>query len=267
MSIPRILHYPGSKWSLAEWIISHMPDHTTYLEPFFGSGAVFFNKKQSALETINDIDGNVVNLFRMVRDRADELSRATYFTPYSREEYLSCQKQCDDELEKARRFLVSCWQSIRVKTGSISGWKCRGTPDDSYRIKQWNDLPDKFALVAERLKDVQIENRPAVEVIKRYKRQDVLIYADPTYMADTRNGSIYKNEMTDEDHEELLSVLVDHPGPVLLSGYDNPLYKSLLIEWQREEKLQVIESGQHRTEVLWVNPAAAEKQAQQVMKF
>ena len=87
LSAPRILHYPGSKWSLAPWIISHMPPHQTYLEPYFGSGAVFFSKEPSPLETINDLDGDVVNLFRVIRDRPDELARLVYWTPYSRQEY------------------------------------------------------------------------------------------------------------------------------------------------------------------------------------
>jgi DNA adenine methylase len=258
MSVPRILHYPGSKWSMAEWIIRHMPPHTTYLEPFFGSGAVLFNKAPVLLETINDLDGDVVNLFRVIRDQPEELARLVHWTPYAREEYLSCQSGVEDGLEQARRFLVRCWQSIRVKTGSISGWKCRGTPDDAYRVKQWNALPSKLTSVAERLKEVQIECRPAVEVIKRYRRPDVLIYADPPYLSETRNGAIYANEMTDKEHAELLAVLSKHPGPVLLSGYASRLYDEVLAGWHREEMHQVIETGQNRTEVLWINPVSAE---------
>lgn len=265
MSVPRILHYPGSKWSMAEWIISHMPVHTTYLEPYFGSGAVLFNKQRSPLETVNDLDGKVVNLFKVIRDRPDELARAVHWTPYSREEYLSCQIKGTNDLEQARRFLVRCWQSIRVKTGSISGWKCRGTPDDSYRIKQWNNLPDKLFPVAERLKDVQIECRPALEIIKRYNRPDVLIYADPPYLSETRNGDIYEHEMTEQDHAELLQALLTHQGPVILSGYASQLYDDALEDWYREEIQQVIETGQARTEVLWINPMAAGQVGQQVM--
>lgn len=258
MNIPRILHYPGSKWSLAEWILSHMPPHTTYLEPYFGSGAVLFNKAPSQLETINDIHGDVVNLFKVVRDNPQELARVVSLTPYSRQEYLESHNLTSHDVERARRFLVRCWQSIRVKTGSISGWKCRGTADDSYRIKQWNDLPNKFLQVAERLKQVQVENRPAIDVIKRYNRPDVLIYADPPYLESTRNGAIYDNEMTEEEHKELLQCLKLHVGPVLLSAYKNDLYSDLLNNWDYETRQQVIENGTHRTEVLWINPAAAE---------
>ncbi|CAM3708027.1 DNA adenine methylase [Cohnella lubricantis] len=270
MNAPRILHYPGSKWSLAEWIISHMPPHTTYLEPFFGSGAVFFNKAPSALETINDIDGDVVNLFKVIRDRPGELARGIKWTPWARGEFYTCSRPRgggEAELERARMFLVRCWQSIRVKTGSISGWKCRATADDAYRVKQWNELPEKIAEVAERLKQVQIENRPALEVIARYKRQDVLIYADPPYLLGARNGAIYQNEMDETDHAQLLEALDGHPGPVFLSGYDSRLYNDRLKHWRREERQQVIETGQSRTEVLWINPVAEEHAGKQLTLF
>lgn len=267
MTIPRILHYPGSKWSMAEWIISYMPEHTTYLEPFFGSGAVLFNKQPAALETVNDINGDVVNLFRVVRDNPEDLAEAVRMTPYARDEYIASHQDATTDIEKARRFLVRCWQSIRVKTGSISGWKCRGTTDDAYRVKQWNELPDKLHLVTERLKQVQIENRPALQVIGRYQREDVLIYADPPYMLATRNGALYEDEMTDDDHIKLLNALIDHPGPVLLSGYENSLYNDILDGWTRHERQQVIETGQHRKEVLWINPVAAGKAGQLAMNL
>lgn len=268
MRAPRVLHYPGSKWSLADWIINHMPPHNVYLEPYFGSGAVLFNKAPAVLETVNDIDGEVINLFRIIREMPEELAWMVSATPYSRDEYLSCQTGGDSELERARRFLVRCWQSIRVKTGSISGWKCRGTPDDSYRVKQWNSLPEKLNIVAERLKEVQIENRPALQVIERYNRPDVLIYADPPYILEARSGgAIYHNEMTPADHVDLLHALKRHKGPAFLSGYDNPLYREHLKDWKREERQQVIETGQSRTEVLWINPVAAGQVGQMAMIF
>lgn len=259
---PRILHYPGSKWSMAEWIISHMPPHTTYLEPYFGSGAVLFNKAPVALETVNDISGEVVNLFRIIRERPDDLARVVQWTPYARDEYKAAHDRCEEDLERARRFLVRCWQSIRVKTSSISGWRCRATTNDAYRVKQWNDLPDSIVAVAERLKAVQIENRPALQVIGRYNLPDVLIYADPPYLLGERNGTIYQNEMSEADHAELLDALQAHTGPVILSGYDCQLYSSRLSEWRREDRQQIIETGKSRMEVIWINPVAASQVGQ-----
>jgi Site-specific DNA methylase len=263
MNAPRILHYPGSKWSMAEWIISHMPPHQTYLEPFFGSGAVFFNKPPSPLETINDIDGDVVNLFRVIRDRPDELARLVYWTPYSREEYYnSYQLGGVDELERARRFLVRCWMARSGVTANKTGWRNRIVSDRKDGTQKWFDLPEIIIKTAERLKFAQIEQQPALELIRRYKREDVLIYADPPYPLETRSGRMYKNEMTDADHAELLDVLDAHPGPVLLSGYANELYDTRLRHWNREERRVLAEAGQIRTEVLWINPVAAEHQAQ-----
>jgi len=260
MSAPRILHYPGSKWSLAPWIVSHFVPHSTYLEPFFGSGAVLFNKPPSSLETVNDLDGDVVNLFRVIRDRPDELARLVYWTPYSRQEYYnSYQREGLDELERARRFLVRCWMARGAKTSDRTGWKNNIQTEGTIGAKYWVDIPERILVVAERLRGVQIENQPAPELIRRYKRADVLIYADPPYPLDTRSGRMYRNEMTDADHAELLDVLDAHPGPVLLSGYVNELYDTRLRHWHREERQALAEAGRIRTEVLWINPIAAEQ--------
>lgn len=240
MNAPRILHYPGSKWSMAEWIISHMPEHETYLEPYFGSGAVLFNKQRSSLETINDINGDVVNLFRMIRDHPEELSRLISWTPYSRAEYYDAynREDCDD-LERARRFLVRCWMARGAKTSDRTGWRhhidvksCPNKPCP----RQWLDMPDKILATTERLQGVQIESQPALKLIERYRRPDVLIYADPPYLLETRSGRMYQNEMNDDDHYELLEALEIHPGPVLLSGYDHPMYNDRLKHWKRETR-------------------------------
>ncbi|MBC1376812.1 DNA adenine methylase, partial [Listeria sp. FSL L7-1699] len=119
----RILNYPGSKWNIASWIIENMPDHEVYLEPYFGSGAVFFNKHASKIETINDIDSRVVNLFQVIRDRTEELCQAVEFTPLSREEQQKSFFDDGDDVERARRFLVRCWQSIGAKTSDRTGWR------------------------------------------------------------------------------------------------------------------------------------------------
>ncbi len=131
--------------------------------------------------------------------------------------------------------------------------------------RQWRDnLPPRIAVAAARLKGAQIECRPAVEVVRGFRRQEVLVYADPPYVSSTmerRNGrKVYQYEMMDEEHEELLAVLAEHPGPVLLSGYDHPIYRRMEGEhdWVRVSKRALAEKGQYRTEVLWINTVAAE---------
>ena len=112
-----ILKYPGGKWRIAQWIISHFPPHKVYCEPFFGSGAVFFTKSPCRIETINDIDGDVVNLFRVCRDSPEELARVLELTPWSREEFLSCREKSADPVEQARRTVV---RSVLCDVRSLS---------------------------------------------------------------------------------------------------------------------------------------------------
>ncbi|MDY0396810.1 DNA adenine methylase [Virgibacillus halophilus] len=260
MKIPRILHYPGSKWSMAKWIINHMPEHKTYLEPFFGSGAVFFNKGKSPIETINDLDSNVVNLFKVIRDWPEELARQIKFTPLSREEYYDSYRGPDpkeNDLEQSRRFLVRCWQAIGAKTSDRTGWRSLIASNGPDTAKDWDRLPTKILQVAERLKQAQIENQPAGKLIERYKRSDVLIYADPPYILETRTKRHYKHEMSMDDHIGLLKQLDEHPGPVLLSGYDHELYNEILMGWHKEYLTVLAEAGAKRQEVLWINPVAA----------
>jgi DNA adenine methylase len=255
-----VLKYPGSKWSTAQWIISNFPagyEKMTYLEPFFGSGAVFFNKNRSAIETINDLDGNVVNLFKVIRENPEELARLIEFTPWSREEYQNSYAMTGDSLEDARRFLVRCWQAIGTKTSDISGWSNNIKPGDS-GISRCERLSDSIIYTSERLKSqklklVQIENMPARELIPRYKRPYVFIYCDPPYVLSTRSGRIYACEMTDQDHVELLELLLQHPGPVMISGYMNDIYKDMLQGWTVVTNKSQCEMGKSATEVIWMN--------------
>lgn len=265
MKIPRILHYPGSKWSMAEWIINHMPEHETYLEPFFGSGAVFFNKQPSTVETINDLDEQVVNLFKVIRDHPDQLARLIEFTPLSRQEYYESYEGSDDPIEDARRFLTRCWQAIGAKTSDRTGWRSIISSNGPKTAQEWGKLPKKIHMVAKRLKEAQIEHQPAVQLLERYKRKDVLIYADPPYIIETRTKRHYKYEMTIEDHIELLEKLNQHPGPVLLSGYAHSVYDDRLQDWHRETMEVSAEAGAKRQEVLWVNPMAASGYFQQTI--
>lgn len=119
--------------------------------------------------------------------------------------------------------------------------------------KAWAELPETMRLATERLKGVQIENLPAIELIKRYDTADVFMYLDPPYLHGTRKNYLYRYEMTDAEHEVLLGILIEHPGKVLLSGYDNELYNERLSGWRKVQKNTIAEGGRKRTETLWMN--------------
>lgn len=256
-----ILKYPGAKWRLADWVISFMPSHESYVEPYFGSGGVFFNKAPSRIETVNDLDGEVVNFFRVCRDKLDELARELTLTPWSRLEFKNASPDpAITDVECARRFAVRCWMAFGATTGSTSwrnstGNKKDGGPDSP---KLWSGLPDVVYQVAIRLKDAQIENRPALDIIRRFDGPNVLIYADPPYVRGTRTAhrNQYHHEMTDNDHVELLEALHKHSGMVLLSGYDCELYRDMLPDWQMVTTRTTAERGTIRTECLWINHSA-----------
>lgn len=256
-----VLKYPGSKWSTAEWIISNFPrnyEKMTYLEPYFGSGGVFFQKERSVIETINDLDGNVVNLFRVIREHPEELARLIEFTPWSRHEYRMSYEPTGNSLEDARRFLVRMWQAIGAKSSDSTGWR-NNIQANNGNLNQFSlRLPKYITAAAERLKHtsgclVQIENQPAIRLIERHRRENVLIYADPPYVLSTRHGRIYKHEMSDADHVELLETLMLHPGPVIISGYENDLYSRMLPGWRTDKRIARCEAGQKREEVIWMN--------------
>ena len=251
-----IMKYPGSKWSIAEWIISYFPPHHSYLEPFFGSGAVLFNKPRSNIETVNDLDGNVVNLFEWIKKDPERLAHEIYYTPYARQVYDEAFVIIpEDSLERAVNFYIRLNMGHGFRTnGEKVGWKndVQGR-ERSYASQDWCNLPNKILQAAERLRGVQIENRPAVEVIQRFNFPNVLIYLDPPYVLGTRHGKQYRCEMNDEEHEQLLEVIKKHKGPVLISGYNSELYNAELKDWYRKETTCYAQTSSKRREVLWMN--------------
>lgn len=251
-----VVKYPGSKWGLARWIISFFPPHHSYLEPYFGSGAVLFRKPRSNIETVNDLDGDVVNLFEWIKKDPERLAHEIYWTPYARQIYEDAFASVpEDSLQKAVNFYVCLNMGHGFRTnGERTGWKndVQGR-ERAYAAVDWAHLPEEIMQAAERLRGVQVECRPAVEVIKRFASPKVLIYADPPYMLGTRHGKQYRHEMSDDDHEELLDALLAHPGPVLLSGYDSGLYNDELQRWHKEGRKSRTQAGIEKEEILWMN--------------
>ncbi len=139
-------------------------------------------------------------------------------------------------------------------SGEKVGWKndIQGR-ERSYASQDWCHLPDKIIQAAERLRGVQIENRPAVELIKRFNYPKVLIYCDPPYMLETRNGKQYRCEMDIKDHEELLKALLQHKGAALISGYETDLYNDMLSGWTKAWNTSYSQVHLKKQEVLWMN--------------
>lgn len=248
-----ILKYPGAKNRIANWICSYIPDHEVYLEPYAGSLAVLFHKKPCHIETVNDLHEEVVNYFRILRDHSEELKRLIELTPYSRSEYERAYEKTDNDIERARRFCVRCWMgfgcSNRYKNGFKTGQQA-GSPNPA---KAWANLPEVMTAAAERLKNVQIENLPALELINRYDTEDVFIYLDPTYLHSTRKNYLYQYEMEDSDHEDLMKIITKHPGQILISGYENEMYNDYLSGRKKCYKKTTAENGLAREEILWMN--------------
>jgi DNA adenine methylase len=234
--------------------------HVHYAEPYFGSGGVFFNKQSSAHEVINDLDGRVMQLCRVVRTRGLELARAIKLTPYARAEYYESYSATGDELEDARRFMVRCWMAHGFKPYCRTGWRHNGSKSLQPITTLWNDLPARIEAVIDRLKNAEIESVPALAIVERYKTADTLLYLDPPYVLSTRrHKNLYAHEMTDADHMTLLDAIDEHPGPVVLSGYHSQLYDERLAHWHTREKTVSAEKGQSRTEVLWLNQTCIDR--------
>lgn len=274
----------GGKFSHLSWLLPLLPKCHHYCEPFAGSGAVLLNRAPSPVESYNDLDGDVCNFFRVLREEKEKLVEAIGLTPFSREEFaIACEFDGDEKpLERARRFYVRARQ---VRTGlaqraSVGRWancKLTSRAGMSGVISRWLGGVEKLPEVAERLLRVQIENRPAIDVIRLYDSEDTLFYCDPPYIHETRGDSkAYGNEMSDSDHAELAEVLNAVSGMVAFSNYDCDLMGELYPK-KKWYKTVIAAKTNHstkgkRSEVLWTNydPAeliAAQADGQPVLEF
>ena len=253
----QVLKYPGSKWNIAGQLAELIPPHHSYVEPYFGSGALLFTKPPSDIETINDLDSDVTNLFRCIQQDSERLARLVMTTPFSREEY---DRQFDGEscasmYQKAAGFLVRMWQAHGSRNnGYKAGWKYDAVGREKmYALWNWYRLPEWIVEIAERLRKVQIENRPALEVIGRFDYPNVFMYIDPPYILGTRSGKQYKHEMTDADHEELLETILQSRAKIMISGYESEMYNRYLNGWHKEYFMSCSDGGSPRKEVVWMN--------------
>lgn len=267
-----VLRYFGSKFRLAPWIIENLPPHQKYVEPYGGGGNVILRKPRASIEVYNDLDDDVVNLFRVLREpeKGEQLISLLELTPFARTEFDAAYIHTDEPVERARRMVVRSFMGhgtggSRIdRTTGFRATNVRANVDPSH---SWMSYPDSLRAVIRRLKGVAIEHRPASDLIADRDAPDALFYIDPPYVHSTRSQKRtrgapshgYLHEMSDEDHVALLEQLNQLEGMVVLSGYDCDLYHARLDGWRRLEKRASADgnSGTERLEAIWLNPAAA----------
>jgi DNA adenine methylase len=254
----------GGKFSHLDWLLPFLPNCHHYCEPFGGSAAVLLNRDPSPVETYNDLDNEVVNFFRVLRTQKDALVESIGLTPFSREEfYHACMPPTGpmSGLEKARRFFVRARQ-VRTglaQTASLGRWaNCKNTSRAGMSgvVSRWLGSVEALPHIAERLLRVQIENRPALEIIDLYDDKGAFFYCDPPYPHETRGDSkAYGYELTDDNHRAFSEKLHGIRGRAAISGYHGPLYDKLFADWHCIEApaKQCHSIKRSRQEVLWIN--------------
>lgn len=265
------IRYHGSKFRLAQWVMGFFPAHRVYVEPFGGGAGVLLQKPRAYAEVYNDLDGQVVNFFRVLRDPAtrSQLITALGLTPYARAEFESAFEDDADPIESARRLCIRAQMGFGSSGATKSATGFRVDTDRAYGTAQslWAEYPDGLAAVGERFQGVLIENRPALDLLDKHDSADTLHFIDPPYLPDTREkGRCYRHEMSEGDHRQLLEALLGLKGYVVLSGYPSELYNQALAGWRTERTTSRIAAGRGaalRTECVWINPACDHALAEQ----
>ena len=256
----------GGKFSHLDWLLPLLPVCHHYCEPFSGSAAVLLNRSPSPVETYNDMDGEVVNFFRMLRDQHEALIRAIALTPFSREEYHRAIYGDTNEIsdiERARRFYIRARQTRTglAQTASLGRWaNCKDTSRAGMSgvVSRWLGGVEGLDDIAQRLLRVQIENRPAVDVIRLYDSPKTLFYCDPPYLHATRGDTnAYRFEMDERQYQEFAEAAHQCKGMIAVSGYDHPVMEQLFpsAHWFKTlgQDKTIHSTKGARQEVLWTN--------------
>ena len=265
------IRYHGGKWMLAPWIIEHLPPHRIYVEPFGGGASVLLRKPRSHGEIYNDLDSEITNLFRVVRQRGDELIEVLRLTPFSREEFVEAWEPSADALEQARRTIIRSFMGFgsaaitrarlpdRPGRGGLqkTGFRANSNRSGTTPAHDWANYPWSLTATIERLQGVVIENRDAFALIPQHDGYDTVFYVDPPYLHCTRDrGNDYRHELGDADHVALGELLHSLSGMVVLSGYPSDTYRKLYADWTCIDRKAIADGGRPRTECLWLNKAA-----------
>jgi DNA adenine methylase len=279
-----VMRFHGGKFRLAPWVLSLLPPHRTYVEGFGGAASVLLQKPRSRAEIYNDLDFELVNIFRVLQDprTAEDLRRLASLTPFARAEFWRAYEPPAGPVDAAHKMIVRSFMgfgSASVTRTHQTGFRSssrragHGSPTPA---ADWSNWPNHVPLFVERLRGVCIENRDAVAVMAQHDSPSTLHYVDPPYVQSTRSslkqrngnrGHYYKHDMDDAGHRRLAEFLRSVTGMVVLSGYRSALYDELYGDWVRLDRHHRAYGGRARVESVWLNPACAERQTQQVLEL
>jgi DNA adenine methylase len=265
-----LFRYFGGKWRVAPWITGFFPEHREYCEPFCGAASVLFYKPKSYSELINDLNGDIINFYRVLQNdvKSKKLHKLLTVTPYSRDEYDLAHIAIDEPVERARRLLIRSMMSYNPANVCSNNYKSGFRNDINRRYTvpahDWMTYPAGLTAFIERLRGVTVENIDALVLIeKQIKNKDMLLYLDPPYPIDTRWGkdnTKYEYEFSDEHHRQLVALLLTAKSMTVLSGYNTDLYAPLENDgWRKFEKEYQINFSGKRTECLWINRYCLER--------
>lgn len=287
-----VLRYHGGKFRLAPNLLALFPEHRVYTEAYGGGGSVLMLKPRCYSEIYNDLDGEVVNVFRVLQDRkkAARLEAALRVTPFARAEFELSYKHTRSEVERARRTIIRSFMGFgsdsisrmkasragfntRISSVMSTGFRWNANRSGTTPATDWKVYPDCIPAFVERLQGVTIENRDARQILEKMDRADCLHYVDPPYPISVRslgNGSCLKHryrwEMNDAQHRDLSKLLHSLKGMVIVSSYPGPLYERLYRGWKKvwwtSGHYCSTNTSQPRTEVVWMNRSAAQHQRQ-----
>ena len=258
--------YFGAKLRLAKTIISKLPPHTAWVEVFCGSAAITCAKEPAPIDVINDLDGEVVNVFKQLRDNPKQLLDLITLTPYSREEWNKAKTPLkdDSDVERARKFLISAMMSVNGTlgrtTGGFSFSNSYSRDGSDARVCRWNKMIPRLEKVIQRLKSVRIDNKDAIDIVSDFSdRPNSLLYLDPPYLME-RSQKYVVDQLEEKFHVDLLAACNNSLAMILISSYDNPLYDKMLSPNNGWVKTTIITStrgtrggDKERQEVLWAN--------------
>lgn len=256
-----LLRWHGGKFILSQWIISHFPQHRVYVEPYGGAGSVLLQKPRSYCEVWNDVNEDLYNLFWVMRNHYGELADSLRLTPFSRREFEIAHLPHSNPIEKARRLVIRSYMGFGSGSASNmdrpTGFRANTNRSGTTPAHDWVNYEKHMHQLADRIRGIVLECRPALQVMASHDSGHTLFYLDPPYLEETRKGfGAYSHEMSKENHIEMLDFVLRLKGMVVISGYSSELYDSKLCEWRKVTKRAMADGARERTEVLWIKEPA-----------